>query len=493
MVTRATARRPNLFRRAFIAAATALGYHAIDTTRNRRQVSASNLKTEDETLKRADREKLIETSRDADRNWAIARWMVNRHLDFVTTQNFHCRTKDKGLRATVETYIADRQRPAACDAARRDNLDTWIRTAESRAVLDGDIFGVRLESGQLQGIESVFCRNPGRRSTAYPVTDRWVNGVYQDDAGAPLAYCFHGRRTGHASDEEIVPAARVMHHGYFHRFHQARGVGLITPGLATLVDTYEICDYAVAKAKVAQLFALAVYRTGPAPAAPTYAVATSTATGTTTDTAATVEGSRYEVDFGKGPQFLDLEPGERAEFLSTQTPGIDPQFLRTLLIVTLSALDLPYCWLDASDANFFGNRGALILYLNSARPKRRRIIDLRNDWTEWQLTRAFADGTLDRPREPLTYVWQPAGVPFWNPAQEVNANLDAVDGCLTTRRAIVEETLGKDWDDLLDELEYEHNELTRRGLLKDRAGKLQPTVAPALAADVDPDWQRKSA
>jgi capsid protein len=488
MVRTAKARTP-WYRRLASGVVTALGYHVVDQSRNRRQVSSSNLKTEDETLKRRDREKLIETARDADRNWALAGWMVRKHLDFVATQKFHCRAADRGLRKDVEEYVESRMAARVCDATRRHDLDAWLRLAESRAVLDGDVFGVRLATGQLQAVEGIYCRDPGRSTPAYPSRDRWVQGVYEDDFGGPLAYCFHGRRAGDAEAEEIVPADRVLQHAYFGRFHQSRGVGLIAPGLATLVDTYEICDYAVAKAKVAQLFALALYRQGTTSPAPTYQAA-QTDPSVQPSAGATAQ-PKYEIDFGKGPQFLDLEPGERAEFLSTNTPGIDPQFLRLLLIVTLSALDMPYCWLDASDANFFGNRGALILYLQSARAKRKRLIDLRKDWTEWQLTRAYATGDLLRPAEPVKYVWQPAGIPFWNPSQEVNAHLDAIDGCLDTRTRVIQETLGEDFDDLLEQAKYEHDRLAEMGLLKDRYGKLQTVPAAAADKNSDPNWQRQ--
>jgi len=160
------------------------------------------------------------------------------------------------------------------------------------------------------------------------------------------------------------------------------------------------------------------------------------------------------------------------------------------MIVALSALDLPYCWLDSSDANFFGNRGALILYLESAKQKRKAIVQLRNEWTAWQLRRAFADGTLLQPSEQVQYKWQPAGIPFWNPAQEVGAQLDAIDGALNSRRRVVEETLGADWDDVLDELEDEHQKLTARGMLRDRSGKPTDPKPSAPPPDLDPEWKR---
>lgn len=469
---------PSLWQRTKSAVVSSLGYHVVDTSRNRRQIPAANLKTEDKTLDRQNRARLIETARDATRNFALTAWCVRKHLDFVTTHNFHARNKDRGLRNDVETYINAQQSADRFDARRRHPMDRWIRILESRAVLDGDDFGIRLNSGHMQAVEGIYCRNPSRRISGYEPA-RWDSGCYLDEAGGSLAFNFTTTR-GTDSDQ-VIPREKCFQHGYFERFDQARGVGLIAPGLATAVDLYETLDYAVAKAKVAQLFALAIYRQGDAAPAPLTATADNS-------TAPAASPSPREIDFGRGPVFLDLNDGERAEFLSTDSPGIAPDFLRLLCILTLSALDLPYCWLDASDANFFGNRGALILYLQSARQKRKALVQIRNQWADWQLERAFVNGDLLRPSEPVKYVWQAEGVPFWNPSQEVNAHLDAIDGCLDTRRRVVEETLGRDWDDLVDEAEYEHAELAARGLLKDRMGK--PTEPAPPDKDSDPEWQR---
>lgn len=479
--------RPNLWQRLATIArnvtARSLGYHVVDAARNRRQIAAPNLKTEDQTLQKRAREALIETARDANRNFALAAWCVRKHLDFICTHHFHCRNADRVLRDDIEAFVGERMKAENFDARRRHPMDRWIRIMEARAVLDGDVFGIRLRDGTLQAVEGIYCQSPRRNLKGYS-RDRWAQGAYLDEAGASTAFCFRTNKANTEHGDEVIPAAKLFQHGYFDRFDQARGIGLVTPGLATAVDLYETLDYAVAKAKVAQLFALSIYRTGEtAPATLT----TTRAAGDPTHTPESPQTQR-QIDFGHGPVFLDLEPGERAEFLSTQSPGIDEHFLRTLCILTLSALDLPYCWLDASDANFFGNRGALILYLQSAKQKRNAILRIRDEWTDWQLERAFADGDLLRPREAVKYTWQAAGVPFWNPAQEVNAHLAAIDGVLNTRRRVVAETLGADWDDLLEEAEYEHTQLRERGLLKDRSGN--PTEDLPATDDTDPNWQR---
>ena len=52
----------------------------------------------------------------------------------------------------------------------------------------------------------------------------------------------------------------MEHHGFFDRFDQLRGISPLAPAVNTLRDCYEGYDYALAKMKVAQLFALAFYR-----------------------------------------------------------------------------------------------------------------------------------------------------------------------------------------------------------------------------------------
>jgi len=80
-------------------------YDAISGTGKRRQ-SSPLLRSEDRELWPFQRKQLVANTRDLQRNFAIAAWMIRRHLDYVTTMTFHARS---GWTVPLRT-----ERPCAC-------------------------------------------------------------------------------------------------------------------------------------------------------------------------------------------------------------------------------------------------------------------------------------------------------------------------------------------------------------------------------------------
>jgi capsid protein len=439
---------------------TAFGYHFLDTSRNRRQISSSLAKHEDAVLSDRDREKLSENARDVDRNFAVAAWAIRRHLDFVSTWRFHCRAADRGLRRDVEAYIRDRERAANFDYTGRHPRRRFFRLLEARRVLDGDAFGVRLANGTVQGIEAEQIRNPSDPPAPWDSDDDWSSGVFSDAAGRPQAYAVHYQDGSSWQLDRAVPAAHCWHHAYWGgRLRQTRGISPMTAGLSTLVDTYEGIDLLTARLKVDQLFALALTRNADDAPAPITEILTGS------DGEEDTDRPRYEVDFGRGPVMLDLDPGDDAKFLTSNSPAAEARaFIQDLIAISLSALDIPVTFWDSTKATFSGGRSAALLYVKACEEKREDVRDLHIDWTDWQLARAFANGDLLPPSgmDTIPYVWHSAGIPWWNPGVEVRASVEAIDNKLTSRQRVVEETLGVDFFDLLDELASEEEAIGER-------------------------------
>jgi capsid protein len=254
--------------------------------------------------------------------------------------------------------------------------------------------------------------------------------------------------------EKIVPAASLFVHGWYDRFDQLRGISPIASALGTLQDTYEGFDMALAKLKVHQLFALAFYRDADT------GFDTTTAT-TDADDDGILE-SGYEVDFGKGPVQLDLNPGDKAEFLESKTPATETvQFLQMMIHVALKSLDLPYSFYDESHTNFFGSKGALQNYLKSCHAKRADLRELLDEITRWRLGMAIFDGDLTLPRgmefNQLKWYWQEAGVPWWDPSKEVRGHTMAIAAGLDNPQRVCRET-GTDFfenvDAIAEAIEY---------------------------------------
>ena len=163
--------------------ATQFGYEAIEDKKRRKPPSAVT-QHEDRHLNQSQRRKLQATTQDVKRNYAVAAWMIRRHLDYVTQFDFHARTKDEELNNQLESALRTWARPGNCDVTGRFGLRKQIRIAECCSVLDGDVGLLALSSGHLQGIESDRIRDP---SGARP--EEWYNGADQP-----------GRATGRVRD-----------------------------------------------------------------------------------------------------------------------------------------------------------------------------------------------------------------------------------------------------------------------------------------------------
>jgi capsid protein len=192
------------------------------------------------------------------------------------------------------------------------------------------------------------------------------------------------------------------------------------------------------------------------------------------DAAGTLDNSTdpYEVDFGRGPVLLDLEPGDKAEFLESKTPATEFQsFAQLMVSVALKSLDIPYSFFDESFTNFYGSRGALLHYQKSCEAKRADVKDVLRKLTTWRMSLWIDDGVLSLPSgvslSDLNGEWIPAGLAWWDPAKEIRGDVEAINAGLRTRSEIRAEKYGDDWIDVVDQLARERVALEERGLMPD--------------------------
>lgn len=409
---------------------TAFGYDALENNGRRKSRPVSQ-RSEDRMLTRRQRRQLSSSTRDLQRNFSIAAWAVRKHLDYVSTFTFQANTGDDQLDDDLERFMAWWSKPANCDAAGRLSLDDYIRTGEALATLDGDEFINFLSSGQLQGIEGDRVMTPADVALDDPQL-HWEHGVLVNPVGRSLGYAVHGRDGASGEGltfDRILSAAFCFHHAYRTRYDQIRGVSPMAPAINSLSDVYENFDYALAKAKVAQLFALAFYRDNAEELGELSDDSAQTSDGEEGDDSA----SGYKVDFGKGPVMLDLEPGDRAEFLESRQPSSEFQQFTTVMIgVALKSLDIPFSFYDESFTNYSGQRQAWIQYDESANHKRRRNREKLEWLTARRLGLAIRDGDLALPKK-MTFAhvlrqcnWISRGIPWIDPLKEITADVAAI-------------------------------------------------------------------
>jgi len=403
--------------------------YAAATDGNRRASVSPRIMSEDATLPQSKRDKLQATARDTARNFSILGWMIRKHLDYVSQFEFHARTDNEDLDRQIENLVRVWQRPQNAHTAGRHTLAKLIRLAEAHRTADGDIGLLLVSDGTIQPIEADLIRTPPEPDNP----DQWSNGCRLNRAGKTIAYGVH-RRTQRGKRREFlrtIAARNLFLHGFFDRFDQTRGISPLAAALNPLRDVYDNFEYALAKAKVSQLFALIIKSQSIEP------FGTHTNSGTTAD-------PKYSVKFGNAPQKLELDPGDDASVLESNQPsGQFQDFTRYMIDVCLKALDIPYSFFDESHTNFFGSRGAWLHYERSCHSKRADSAELLRRLTVWRLSLWIADGSLVLPAgmtlRDIGFEWIARGMPWWDPAKEIKGDLMAIGAGLDTPQRICRE------------------------------------------------------
>lgn len=426
---------------------------------NRRRAPRTITRSEDSVLSSTDRKALVATARDMRRNFSVAAWAVRKHLDYVSSFSFQARTGDEDLNRRIEELVEWWSEPENCDVAGRHPLARMIRIAEASRTLDGDVLLSRLKTGRLQGIEGDRCRS-GLGLPPEAEGKKIVQGVEVTDQNRAIAYYIYsrGRHGLSLTFEKRLPASFVHLLGYFDRFDQVRGISPMAPAINTFRDLYESLDYALAKAKIGQLFGLITFRGDP-----------NSITDPNESGHEDKDGNpRYEVDFGLGPYHLDLDDGDRAEILESKTPSSEFQkYTQETIGLGLKALDIPYSFYNESFTNFSGARQAWLMYDQSAKSKRSDLRHLLNRVTRWKLAQWTAVGLLELPAgmdlRSLRWEWIPTGIPWIDPLKEVLADIEAIKLGLTSRSRVIKRR-GEDFLEIAKELGFENLTMIDHGL-----------------------------
>jgi len=429
--------------------------------RGRRKSPTRVTKREEDVATEQKRRILSGTAADLERNFCIAAWAIRRHLDYVTPFTFQAKTADKGFNDAYETALNSQMTRFRFDQSQRHPHRRALRLAEAMAVKDGDVLWIKLAPptgsarGRVQTIEGDLVRTPNVGVTL-PATfnrDEWTNGVRLNASGAAQSYAVT-KRTHNSQVElrRIVPANNAIHHAFYARYDQVRGVSPIASALNWFADTYEAFEFAIAKVKIAQMFGIMFYREGEQnPFGSKLLEATEDTDGDG------INDASYELPLtSPAPFAFDGEPGDRAEILESKTPATETtDFLKLMIHVALSALDIPFSFFDASFTNFYGSRGSLIQYLKSCDNKIRNLQDFQNEWTRWRTGLLLVDGDLTLPSgkdfDWLKWEWVPDGVPWWDPVKEVRGAAMGVAAGFTSPQRVCKET-GTDFETNIREI-----------------------------------------
>ncbi|MDR3232278.1 MAG: phage portal protein [Planctomycetaceae bacterium] len=273
----------------------------------------------------------------------------------------------------------------------------------------------------------------------------WVHGVKTDIAGADVGYAVHSRKQwGGFEFERYVPAENMILHGYFTRFDQVRGIGLLVSAANMFKDVYDSFDYALAKAKMMQLFGLKFKRDGMEPL------------GKTQKQEEEAKRNQRKIDLqNKASYIVELQEGEDIESIESGQPSVQFQDYTKLMIMTaLKSLDICYSMFDENHTNFYGSRAGITQYVESCKPKRESNIRLLEELTYWKLANEIIHGRLVLPGSmtvnDLWFDWTPCGLPWWRPDEEAKGLLTTITAGFDSYGGVCR-SLGKEFRDIIDE------------------------------------------
>lgn len=441
------------------------GFDAVDRSNRRKPFPARSV-AEDAELTADQRNRLRAGPRDLFRNFELCGWMVRRHLDSVARFGFRANSGDDARDEFLERKVDEWSSADRCDATGRLTLAKLVRIVETLKLLSGDVLVVKLATGHLQLIEADRIKNPpGKPDQPNLGAKATVDGVELDPNGRAIAYHVWKRTAVGMEYDRRVPAENAWHLAFIHRYDQVRGFTPMTASLNRQRDTYECFEYAVAKAKLAQIFGVAIYSNDPE----------------------TDDDANH--DFTKGPVQLELEAGEKAEFLESKNPSAEFQsFIPMVIGVALKALDIPFSFFDEAYTNYSGQRQGLLTYEESCKVKRQDLIDFLNAWLRWRLTLAQLDGELEgHAPEEFAWVWQSIGIPWIDPLKEREADVVAVESAMGSRQQLLQRR-GDDFWQILDELAEEEAAIADAGLSSKVSYQPAPTIvqSPDDAEQDDP-------
>lgn len=471
-----------------------LAYDAV-SDKGRRRAPSSAPTSEAVVLPQSKRAKMLGTVQDAIRNASTAAWMVRRHLDYVSRFRFSFRTGNAPLDRQIERMFNWHAQPRNFDIAGRLGREEMFRLFEMEKVCAGDAAILKIESGQLQAIESDLLAKPSYGAMKYRGTEP---GGYESlpeevkavdhQTGAILSRQYPGRvdkwcicNRGHdgrqVAFDHIEAAENVIFDAYLTRFaSQLRGVSPLSTAINSIQDLYEGFEWNLLKAKVHAIFGVAIMRDYSAGASTDQeeinqlgavsgitvgaTEALSDATATSPDGTKSVTSSLQQL---RPDQMLmvDMESKGRIDTIESKTPSAEFQaFSELVLRVAMLALDIPYSAFNSSAASFSGIIADTNLYDVSCRWKREKNRWARQNYSDWLIDREYAvpqwgipelakAAGLGRREVQAEIEWVAAGAPWLMKQQEIQGDCQSMAAGIDNPIDICKRR-GTDWFENVD-------------------------------------------
>lgn len=442
--------------------------------KGRRTSPKSRTASEDGATTTGDRGKIVATTRQQRRNIELVQWIANCHLSSVAKFTFQAHTGNKDLDKRLERLVQVQSKAQNFSLDRRFDRQQFVYFLEAGRFIDGDLFPAFTNTGRVQGIEGDRIRTPIQGNTKQYSTV--VDGVAKNpDTGEHLAYAVHQRKGSSFEFQQWNPIGTTRQVAYTKRFDQDRGISPLVTSVNRIQDLYEGMDAMAIKTKFHAMFGIAIEKADMTGEDDFEIVDASTGT------AATSSSSKDDLQFKIEPG-LRMQTDGQVNTIESKSPH--PGYMDWSMLcvhVSLLAADIPFSFFDSRKSSYNARYADTQRYYAMAEDKRVPLILFQNDWFIWQLALELVSGRLDLTQYPdektgailtlddfTNYTaelveWVPAGIPFLDPKQEIEAGIMAIAAGLDSQQAWCKRH-GRDADSILDQLESFQNDVRDRGV-----------------------------
>ena len=461
------------------------GYDAVVDKKKRTQ-PGSNTKSEDSYLTATQRRKMSAITHDQLRNFSLVGWMVRKQIDYVSRFGFQADTGDTGLDAEVEAFMVEAQYASAFDVTGRFNRQKFVSVNECLRILDGDMFGLKIASGHMQGIEGDRVRKARDLPEQWQKPDlNWAHGIVLNAFGKPSYYCICKRDGSQLRFDKMVRAHNVIPLSYIWRHDQWRGVSPLASAVALAQDTYETLDFAALKVKLHTLFGAWVKTKNPG--GPDNVAGMPTVDDGTAETE-TDEGTTLSKEWKRfkpgAPAMFELAEDEEMGVIESSTPSFEFQGFTELEVhIILLALDIPFTFWDSRKSSYTARLGDNQQYMISAATKQEEQRSWHHLWTRWRLDLAINRDRLIRlPRgmdlSDMRWRWDATTpYPWTDMLKERKADMMAVQAGFNSPQRICR-SRGVDHFEIIDEIARAREYAESKGVVLDFGAAEPPEQEP---------------
>ena len=272
-------------------------------------------------------------AREQLRNFAVLSWMIDKHLDFVSTFDIQFKTGMDWMDDWLEELLKWWAQEENFEVGGRYSLFQYLRVNEAQKILNGDMGTLKLADGKVMAVESDQL-NSGYQNLGNG--ENWFRGVCVHPVTTkPIKYRFLKRniQDGGLSNKYVDAEAGnfYLHADRKHYPNLIRGISPIANAINSIQDCYEGIDWHLVKMKIAAMLGVVLFESK-------NSLPGQRQNPVTGESVKPQEAGKpkYDVKLGDGVASLSMQVGEQLQVIESKIPSTESQeFYKVVMMIGL--------------------------------------------------------------------------------------------------------------------------------------------------------------